>query len=117
MWPDQLSLVFNHVQKNIMLFLSAGVFLTFMVPWCSTGFSCNLTSCSLLPKWRNKVSGKQLLPTQSNKILGYLEKQNENAKIAFCIINNLIRSIDFGDDSKIVALDILSWKGKETECR
>ena len=46
-------------------------------------------------------------PAQSNKILGYLEKEDENAKFACGIIEEIIRSIDFGD-SRTVALDILN---------
>ena len=47
------------------------------------------------------------IPAQSNKILGYLEKEDENAKIACGIIDENIRLIDLGD-SKAVALDILN---------
>ena len=47
------------------------------------------------------------IPAQSNKILGYLEEEDENAKIACCITDEIIRSIKFGD-SKTVALDILN---------
>ena len=46
------------------------------------------------------------IPAQSNKILGYFEKEDENAKIACCITDEIIRLIEFGD-SKTVALDIL----------
>ena len=45
------------------------------------------------------------IPAQSNKILGYLEKEDENVKVAYGIIDEIFRSIDFGD-SKTVALNI-----------
>ena len=47
------------------------------------------------------------IQAQSNKILGYFEKEDERAKIACGIIDVIIRSIDIGD-SKTVALDILN---------
>lgn len=47
------------------------------------------------------------IPAQSNKILGYFEKKDANAKIACGITDEIIRSIDFGE-AKSVALDILN---------
>ena len=47
------------------------------------------------------------IPAQCNRILGYFEKEDENAKIACSIIDQIIRSIDLGD-SETVALDILN---------